>query len=86
MLEDLTLTSFDKKARMEAHVEVKMTISIFGDNATALGEGLQSALRNKDWTMGQVEGSGWEPFKEGVGRFATLTVRVDTTQAEPALD
>lgn len=86
MLEDLTLTSFDKKARMEAHVEVKMTLTFFGETATATGEGLAQQFRNKPWIMGVPENNGWEPLKDGVGRFSTLTLRVDTNQAEEPIE
>ena len=86
MLEDLTLTSFDKKARMDAHVEVKMTLTFFGETATATGEGLAQQLRNKPWVMGLPENNGWEPIKEGVGRFSTITLRVDTTKAEEPIE
>lgn len=86
MLEDLTLTSFDKKARMDAHVEVKMTLTFFGEQATATGESLAQQLRSKPWVMGLPENNGWEPIKEGVGRFSTITLRVDTTKAEEPIE
>jgi Tfp pilus assembly PilM family ATPase len=85
MLEDLQLTSFDKRGnRTDAHVEVKMTVSIFGDQATALGEGLQTTLRNQPWRIEQVDNNGWEPLPNADGRFSTITVRVDTTKAADA--
>lgn len=81
MLEDLQLTSFDEKSRLAAHVEVKITLTIFGPSATAIGEGLQNALGGKEWTLGAPESGGWEPLSEAEGRFATMTVRVNTAAA-----
>lgn len=77
MLEDLTMNYVKKTTRVDAHVEVKIQLTIFGENATAIGEGLQTELKNMDWRVGQVENNGWEPIKDGVGRFSTITIRVD---------
>lgn len=77
MLEDLTMNYVKKSSRVEAHVEVKIQLTIFGEGATAAGEGLQTKLRNAEWSVGQVENNGWEPIEEGVGRFSMITLRVD---------
>jgi Tfp pilus assembly PilM family ATPase len=85
MLEDLTMNYVKKSSRVEAHVEVKMQLTIFGESATALGEGLQTTLRNSEWSVGQVENNGWEPIKDGVGRFSTITLRVDPEKGSELL-
>lgn len=85
MLEDLTMNFVKGRSGVPGHVEIKMQLTIFGENATAIGEGLQTTLRNAEWRVGQVENNGWEPIKEGIGRFSTITLRVDPEQGSEQL-
>ena len=83
-LENLSLESIDKKQKAEAHVEVKIGLTILDEqasNATRRGERLGTAFRNKEWVIGVPSDSGWGPPDEGAGAHSTITLKIDTKKA-----
>ncbi len=85
MVENLSLESIDKKAKTDAHVLVKLGITILDDNAasnaTRRGERLADVFGGKEWVISRPTDIGWGPPDEGVGSTTTITLQVDTKKA-----
>ncbi len=84
VLESMSLESKDKKAKFDAHVECKLEVTIFDEeasNATRLGELLERAFRDKEWIIDVPTNVGWGPPDEGAGSTTTITLMVSTQKA-----
>lgn len=86
MLETIDLTSIDEKTNMPAHVDVKLTLTLFGTEATSIDrkfEDVMNAFRGKPWVLGEVAAPGGVEQADTPGaRTAKIEIKLSPDAAK----